>query len=255
MRCAICGGAALNPEVAHLFLGLGLPLIQGYGLTETSPLVSVNSVVDNIPSSIGCAANGVEVRIAENDELQTRSECVMQGYWRNEEATAATMTEDGWLRTGDQARIDPEDGHIYITGRLKEIIVLANGEKVPPNDMEQAISLDPLFEQVMVLGEGKPYLSALMVANPDAWAGFCGAVGVDPADPASLTAEVVTTKVSQLLNQRLTHFPGYAQIRQFHLSLEPWTVDSGLITPTLKTKRPQILEHYEQEVAAMYKGH
>lgn len=254
IRCAICGGAPLNPEVAHLFIGLGLPLIQGYGLTETSPVVCVNSVRDNIPASIGTALNGVEIRIAEDDELQTRSACVMQGYWRNEDATAATLSADGWLRTGDQARIDP-DGHVYITGRLKEIIVLANGEKVPPNDMEQAIALNPLFDQVMVLGEGKPYLSSIMVLNPEAWGGFCEGLGIDPNDPASLNAEVVTDKVSQLLNQRLAEFPGYAQIRKFHLSLEPWTVDDGLITPTLKTKRPQILKHYEQAIVALYEGH
>ncbi len=255
MRCAICGGAALNSEVSHLFLSLGLPLIQGYGLTETSPVVCVNSVRDNIPNSIGCALHGVEIRIAENDELQTRSECVMQGYWRNEEATAETMAEEGWLRTGDQARIDPENGHVYITGRLKDIIVLANGEKVPPNDMEQAIALNPLFDQALVLGEGKPYLSSLIALNPEAWSGFCEGLGVDPNDPASLQAEVVIDKISQLLSQRLTDFPGYAQIRQFHLTLEAWTVENGLITPTLKTKRPQILKHYEQAIAALYEGH
>lgn len=255
MRCAICGGAPLNPEVAHLFLSLGLPLIQGYGLTESSPVICVNSVNDNIPSSIGCALPGVEIRVCENDELQSRSDCIMLGYWRNEEATAATMTEDGWLLTGDQARIDHSDGHVYITGRLKDILVLANGEKVPPNDMEQAIALDPLFEQVLLLGEGKPYLSSLIVVEPQAWEGLCRTLNLDPKDPASLKADEVIQKVSESLNQRLAHFSGYAQIRQFHLSTEPWTVDNGLITPTLKTKRPQLMRHFEQAIAAMYEGH
>ena len=139
LQVAICGGAPLSEQVAKLFIGLGLPLVQGYGLTETSPIVSVNRIDDNIPHSIGLALPGVQVRIGDKDELQSLSDANMMGYWKNEQATRDTFTTDGWLKTGDKARMDTNN-HIYITGRLKDIIVLANGEKVPPSDMEMAIT-------------------------------------------------------------------------------------------------------------------
>jgi long-chain acyl-CoA synthetase len=140
LRVAIAGGAALAPHIAKTFIGLGLPLIQGYGLTETSPIISGNKVGDNIPDSVGEPLDGVRVRVADNGELLVKGDGVMLGYWNSPEATQRIIDADGWLHTGDQVRI--ESGHIFITGRLKEIIVLANGEKVAPGDMEQAIAAD-----------------------------------------------------------------------------------------------------------------
>ena len=254
MRVAICGGAALSEEVARLFIGLGLPLVQGYGLTESSPVIAVNREDDNIPASIGPALPGVEVRIGENDELQSRSDSNMLGYWKNEQATRETFTKDGWLRTGDKARID-ERNHIYITGRLKDIIVLANGEKVPPNDMELAISLDPLFDQVMVIGEAKPYLCALLVLNHDAWADLAVSLSIHPESPAAFEQSNVQKAIQERVSARLKEFPGYAQIRRISVSLEPWTVDDGLLTPTLKIKRAKVMEKFADEICAMYEGH
>ena len=166
LKFAISGGAALSPEIARVFIGLGVPVIQGYGLTETSPVVCVNRPDSNVPSSIGQPLPGVEVKIGENDELLTRSRCVMRGYWKDEAATRAMIDADGWLHSGDTCSVDAR-GHYTIVGRIKDIIVLNNGEKVPPSDMESAILLDPLFEQVMVVGEGKPYLAALTVLNEE----------------------------------------------------------------------------------------
>jgi len=254
MRVAICGGAALSEDVAKLFIGLGLPLVQGYGLTESSPVITVNRIEDNIPASIGTALPGTEVRIGENDELQCRSASVMLGYWKNEQASKDTFTEDGWLKTGDKARID-SDGHVYITGRIKDIIVLANGEKVPPNDMELAIALDSLFEQVMVIGEAKPYLTALIVLNPDAWADLAVTLSIHPEAPDAFNKSVVEQAILERVAARLSKFPGYAQVRKVKVTLEPWTVDDGLLTPTLKTKRPKIMEKYASEIEAMYAGH
>jgi len=244
LRVAICGGAALSPEVARLFVGLGLPLIQGYGLTEFSPVISVNRPEDNIPASIGTALPGVEVRIGD----------IMLGYWKNEEATKENMTEDGWLRTGDKARIDP-DGHIYITGRLKDIIVLANGEKVPPADMEMTIMLDELFEQVVVIGEGRPFLSALLVLNPEHWTTLAQEMGVDPQDPGCLCENKITKVVLERLAGCIKNFPGYAQIRSVTLYLDPWTVENGFLTPTLKIKRARVMDACAKDVAGMYEGH
>jgi long-chain acyl-CoA synthetase len=154
LRAAVSGGAALPPDVARVFIGLGLPVLQGYGLTETSPVVSNNNIEDNVPASIGKPIHGVQVKIGEKNALLVKGPNVMLGYWENPEATRAMFTEDGWLNTGDTARMDGE-GRLYITGRLKEIIVLSNGEKVPPVDMEAAIARDPFFEQVMVMAENE----------------------------------------------------------------------------------------------------
>ncbi|MGH8718614.1 MAG: AMP-dependent synthetase/ligase, partial [Burkholderiales bacterium] len=168
LRAALSGGAALSPEISRVFIGLGLPVLQGYGLTETSPVVCANSLEDNVPASIGKPIPGVEVKLGEKDALLVKGPNVMLGYWNNPDATKAMFTADGWLNTGDTARIDSE-GRVYITGRLKEIIVLSNGEKIPPVDMETAILRDPLFEQVLVLGEARPYLSVMAVLNQDKW--------------------------------------------------------------------------------------
>jgi long-chain acyl-CoA synthetase len=254
MRLAICGGAALSEDVAKLFIGLGLPLVQGYGLTESSPVIAVNRVADNIPSSIGTALPGVQVRVGDNDELQSFSDSSMMGYWKNEEATKYSFTDDGWLRTGDKARIDDEN-HIYITGRLKDIIVLANGEKVPPGDMELAIALDPLFEQVVIVGEAKPYLTTIVVLDPDAWSDLAVSLSIHPESPGALGKPNVQQAILQKVMARLGQFPGYATIRKVTALLEPWTVEDGLLTPTLKIKKPKIMAKYADEIESMYEGH
>jgi long-chain acyl-CoA synthetase len=228
-----------------------VPIYQGYGLTETSPVVCVNRPDSNVPASIGQPLPGVEVRIGDNDELLTRSRCVMRGYWQDEAATRAMIDAEGWLHSGDKASIDAY-GHYTIIGRIKDIIVLNNGEKVPPTEMESAILLDPLFEQVMVVGEGKPYLAALTVLNEEHWHAFAASLNVDPGHPAALRDPRVTKALTQRVARHLKHFPGYAQIRRLHLELKPWTVDDGLLTPTLKLKRNQVLDRYRAAVEAMY---
>lgn len=251
LKLAISGGAALAPEIARVFIGLGVPIYQGYGLTESSPVVCVNRPDSNVPASIGQPLPEVEVRIGDNDELLTRSRCVMRGYWQDEEATRAIIDADGWLHTGDKARVDAA-GHYAIVGRIKDIIVLNNGEKVPPTEMESAILLDPLFEQVMVVGEGKPYLAALTVLNEEHWQDFAASLKVDPRHPLTLRDPRVVKALIRRVAHHLKHFPGYAQIRRMHLELTPWTVDDGLLTPTLKVKRTQVLDRYRAAVEAMY---
>ncbi|MEQ1661742.1 MAG: long-chain fatty acid--CoA ligase [Thiobacillus sp.] len=251
LKWAVSGGAALSPDIARVFIGLGVPIYQGYGLTETSPVVSVNRPDANIPASIGQPMPGIEVKIGDNDELLTRSPCVMRGYWKNEEATHAMIDADGWLHSGDKAKLDAY-GHFTIVGRIKDIIVLNNGEKVPPTDMESAILLDPLFEQVMIVGEGKPYLAALTVLNEDHWQTFAASLNIDPRQSAALTDPKVVKALTQRISAHLKHFPGYAQIRRLHPELKPWTVDNGLLTPTLKIKRNLVLDRYRAAVEAMY---
>lgn len=253
LRVTICGGAPLPPAVAKVFLGLGVPLIQGYGLTETSPVVSSNVLDDNDPAGVGRPLPDVEVRTGAEGELQVRSPGVTLGYWQKPEATAALVDRDGWLHTGDVARI--ERGHIYITGRLKEIIVLANGEKVPPADMEAAIMRDALFEQVLVLGEARPYLCAIAVLNPERWTAAARELGVDPKAADTLASGQVEQWALKRVAAQLRGFPGYAQIRRLSLSLSPWTVENGLLTPTLKLRRSPILQRHDEDVARLYQGH
>ncbi len=253
LALAISGGAALSPEIARVFIGLGVPIYQGYGLTETSPVVCSNRPGDSLPSSIGRPLPGIEVMIGDNGELLTRSRCVMRGYWQNEEATRALIDAEGWAHTGDKASIDA-DGFYTIVGRIKDIIVLNNGEKVPPTDIESAILLDPLFEQVMIVGEGRPYLAALTVLNEEHWQTFAASLSVDPEHPMSLRDPKVVKALIRRVADHLKHFPGYAQIRRLHPELAPWTVDDGLLTPTLKVKRNEVLDRYRTAVEAMYAG-
>lgn len=251
MNYAICGGAAMPPAIAKTFLALGVPVYQGYGMTESSPVVTVNNPESNIPESIGLALPGVEVKIGENDELLTRSSSVMLGYWKNDEATAATIDVDGWLHSGDQARVD-EQGHYYITGRIKDIIVLGNGEKLPPKDMEMAIISESLFEQIMVVGEGRSVLGAVAVVEPDEWQKLLAGLELSVDDPTVTENTKVKKAVLARIKPCLTAFPGYAKIRLVHIETEAWTVESGLMTPTLKKKRPKLLEKYADAIDAMY---
>ena len=250
MHLAVVGGAPLPGGVAHLFIGLGLPMIQGYGLTETSPVISVNPIENNDPSGVGCLLPDVEARIGEQDELQVRSPGVMLGYWANEKATREMIDSDGWLHTGDKARI--ENGQVYITGRIKEIIVLANGEKVPPADMEMAICMDALFEQALVIGDNRPYLTALVVLNPEQWEPLARELGMDPGDTAACHSSRVNEVVLERVANQISTFPGYARIRKVRCQLEPWSIEDGLITPTLKLKRNKVCERFEADINGMY---
>jgi len=249
LRGAICGGAPVAPSISRIFIGLGIPILQGYGLTESSPVISANRLKHNVPSSIGLVFPGVEVCIGDNDELLARGDNVMMGYWNNPEETRRVI-KDGWLHTGDKARI--EDDYIYITGRLKEIIVMVNGEKVSPADMEMAIADDALFEQVMIMGEAKPYLVAITVLEKEQWKRFSRRMGFAENDFSKSEVEQILLK---RISRNLHNFPGYAQIRRITCTLEPWTIEQGLITPTLKIKRSRVMEKFQQQIDAMYEGH
>jgi len=227
LRLVVVGGAALDPKLARTFIGLGLPLLQGYGMTEASPVVSVNRLDDNVPETVGRPVEGVEVRIAAHGELHVRGPNVMLGYWRNDEATRAAIDADGWLRTGDLAEM-PE-GRIRLRGRAKDILVLSNGEKLPPQDVEFAILGDPAFEQVMLIGEARPYVVLLAVSK-----------------------ETDEKLLAKRANDRLKDFPRWSRVRRVVVADEPWSVDNGLLTPTLKLKRPLVYAKYKDRIDAAY---
>lgn len=222
------GGAPLAPHLLKVFTGVGLTFLHGYGLTETSPVLACNRLSHNDPLSVGAPLPGVETRIAENGELLIRGAIIMKGYWNNPAATGAAIDADGWFHSGDVVEL--RDGRIYIRGRVKDIIILSNGEKIPPGDAEQAITQDAAFEQVMVIGEGRAHLGLIAVSKL--------------ADEKQLCERA---------NRQMHTFPGYAKIRHIMRVSEPWTVENGLLTPTLKLKRNKIEEKYAKEIEAMYK--
>lgn len=253
LRFVVSGGAALPIDVSRVFIGLGLPILQGYGMTESSPVVSVNRLGDNVPASIGITLPGIEVKLGESDALLIRGPNVMLGYWNNEEATQQAISSEGWLNSGDIARID-QQGHIFITGRYKEIIVLSTGEKIPPADMEAAILRDSLFDQVMIVGEGRPSLSVLAVLNANAKDKFSTQRSVDQTlkqnGQKSHAEEVLLDKITRQTNA----FPGYARIHRVAVIDESWTVENGLLTPTLKLKRNKVMEKYHEVIEQLYTG-
>ncbi len=250
IRIAVSGGAPLSPAIAHCFLGLGLPLLQGYGMTETSPIVSANGLDDNDPATVGRALQGIEVRIGEQHELQVRGPSVMKGYWKRPEDTARILSDDGWLASGDQA--DITDGRIRIKGRLKEIIVTSTGEKVPPADLELAITNDPLFEQALVVGENRHFIACIAVLQAGQWQRLAQELGLDPQDAASLQHPQVAQAALARIAQQTASFPRYAVPRAVCLSLEPWTIENTFMTPTLKLKRNNLMTHFASQIEAMY---
>ncbi len=250
LRCAVTGGAAMPMGVARTFLAMGIPLLQGYGMTETSPVVAANALDNNWPATVGCALPGVDVRIGEGSELQVRGACVMQGYWGRPEDTALAMTADGWLRTGDQAVI--EQGHIRISGRIKEIIVTSTGEKIAPADVELAIMSDPMFEQAMIVGENRPYIAAFVVLNRTLWPALAKELGVDASAMVEADATAVRAALLARIKDGCNHLPYYAVPRTVSWSMAPWTVEQGLITPTLKLKRKALQGRLSTEIEATY---
>lgn len=254
LRIAISGGAALSSKVARTFCGLGLPIIQGYGMTEASPIIAGNNRTLNQPNTVGKPFNNVEVRLGEGDEIQIKGPSITRGYWNRPDATADAFTEDGWFRTGDVGGFN-ELGLLSIKGRIKEIIVTSTGEKVPPADLEAAIETDPLFSQCYVIGENRPYLSLITVVNPDEWASFAKSCDVDPADPASLDNPSVKTAALKRAKTAAGEFPHYALPRAVVLTQEPWTIENGLITPTLKLKRGPLSKKFANVIAQLYATH
>lgn len=254
LRACFAGGASLNLMVSRFFNSFSIPVLQLYGLTETSPIVSFTRMGRNNPQCVGFPVVGTEVRLGENDELQVKGPQVMKGYWRKPKETAAAFTEDGWFKTGDQADIT-EEGFIRIKGRIKEIIVTSTGEKISPVDLEFAIQEDHLFSQVFVLGDNRPFITALVVVDEHHWGEICRDMQLDPEDPKTLKNRDLLRLVVKRVRAAAKNFPSYGIPRSVEILREPFTVEDGLLTTTMKLKRPQILERYKDQIDEMYAGH
>ena len=247
LRVAVSGGASLPADIARFLRGLGLPLVEGYGLTEAAPVVTATTLDDSVPGSVGLPLDGLDIKLGEDNELLVRSPSTMKGYWQDPAATARATDANGWLRTGDVAEI--RDGRIFISGRLGDRLALSTGEKVMASTIEAAIKQDPLFEQVCVVGDGRPCLTAVISLNVPSWNFLASKSGLDGLVPNSTDAvNMVLRRIGDLLSDQ----PAYAQVRGVHLVLESWTIQQGLLTPTLKVKRRAVEEKYREEIDLLY---
>jgi len=248
LRVAVSGGAPLDQSAARILIGLGLPVVEGYGLTEAAPVVAANRLDDNMPGSVGRPLSGVEVRLGPKDELLVRSPSSMMGYWKDDEQTRRAFDAAGWLSTGDIAEIR-DDGRIVIRGRLTEMLVLSIGEKIDPAIIEAQLTSDPLFEQAMVVGDRRPFLTAVVVLNVNAWRIFAAEKGLNPEEPNREPSKMeLLAKVTSVL----ADLPRYAHIRALHLTTQPWTIEAGLLTPTLKIKRELVAPLFAKEIDELY---
>ena len=254
LRIAISGGAALNAKVARTFCGLGLPIIQGYGMTEASPIIAGNNQTLNQPATVGRPFCNVQVRLGEGQEIQIKGPSVMKGYWNRPEDSARAFTEDGWLCTGDVGAFN-DAGMLQIKGRIKEIIVTSTGEKIPPADLESAIETDPLFAQAYIIGENRPYLSLITVVGEEEWKSLAKEHGLDPDDDASLSAPAVRSAALKRAKEAAKDFPHYALPRAVVLTREAWTIENGLLTPTLKLKRGPLSSKFKDVIQKLYATH
>ena len=241
LECMTSGGAALSPAIQTFFNGLGILCGQGYGLTETSPVVSVYDHKNMRLGSVGTPIDGVEVRIAEDGEILVRGPNIMQGYFNMPEETAEVITDDGWLHTGDIGKI--EEGQIYITDRKKQLFKLSTGKYVAPSPIETALSSHPLIEHAVVVGSDRKFCGALIVPDKG---GMTQQLGPDASDGS--VREALDTVVESV-NATL---PAWEQIKKYALIRTPFSIATGELTPTLKVKRRVIREKYGQEIDQLY---
>jgi long-chain acyl-CoA synthetase len=250
LKAFVSGGAALNPEIGVFFTALGLRLLQGYGQTEASPVISANPPDRVKIHTVGLPLTGVEVKIAEDGEILVRGGMVMKGYWQDEDYTQQTV-KDGWLHTGDIGRFD-EDGYLEITDRKKDIIVLSGGDNVSPARVEGFLTLQPEIAQAMVYGDKRPALVALLVPDPDWLADWARKHG-KPKDHASLVDDPELHKALGAAVDRVNKSMSMLEkVRRFTMADEPFSTENGMMTPTLKIKRHVIKQHYGETLEGLY---
>ncbi|MFI5731413.1 AMP-dependent synthetase/ligase [Kribbella sp. NPDC051587] len=251
VQYAVSGGAPLGDKLGHFFRGIGVPVLEGYGLTETTAAVAVNLPDDIRIGTVGRPLPGVTVGVADDGELLFKGGQVMQGYWKNDDATAAAIDGDGWFHTGDLGEFDV-DGFIKITGRKKEILVTAGGKNVAPTVLEDQIRLHPLVSQCMVVGDGKPFIAALVTIDPETivpWATERG----KPTDVASLTDDAdLIAEIQKAVDEANNSVSKAEAIRKFQILPIDWTQESGELSLKLSLRRHIVMANHGDDVEALY---
>lgn len=244
----ISGAAPISPEVLRFFTGLDMPILEGYGQSETSAPTTANLPGAVRLGSVGKAFPGIETKVTEEGELLVRGPGLFSGYMKNNEATAEAFTEDGWLRTGDVVKLD-EDGFITITGRIKDILITSGGKNITPANLETDLMNIPLVEHAVVVGDARHYLTALMTLSADALAEFARKRGIDAPGPDHPDVIAEIQAGVDAMNQR---YARVENIRKFRLLGSPLSVETGELTPTMKVKRRIVIERNKALVDAMY---
>jgi long-chain acyl-CoA synthetase len=251
LRLICSGGAPLSKDLAEFFWTVGIPIYQGYGLTETSPIVSSNYPANRFGSS-GKPIEDVQVRIAEDGEILVKGPCVMQGYYKDPEATREVLTEDGWFSTGDIGYVD-KDNYLFITDRKKDLIKTAAGKFVAPQPIENALKTSPYILNAMVIGDRRKFIVALIVPNPVTVAARLADQGIKFASNEEMAAHPAVRALIDAEVKRLTvHLAQYETIKRFALLPEDFTFDNGSLTFTLKLKRRVVEQHYHDVIESLY---
>ena len=253
VKYVICGGAALNADLANIFAAAGVTVLQGYGLTETSPVIAFNRPNRNRAGTVGEPLPDVEVKLADDGEILTRGPHVMQGYYKDEEKTAEVIDADGWFHTGDVGEFTDED-FLRITDRKKDLFKLSTGKYVMPQPLENELTTEPLVEQAVVVGAGRKFCAALLFPDQDTLRVFARSrgIGADGSVEALIEHPVVRRRYQELVDKANRGMDPWSTIKRFALIPAHLTVENGLLTPTLKVKRRPVHERFAGEIEALY---
>ena len=246
VRKVIVGGAALRGDLVNVFGAAGLEVLQGYGLTETSPVITYNRPNHNKPGTVGLPLAGVEVKLSADGEIMTRGSHVMQGYYKLPDKTAEVLDDAGWFRTGDLGSFD-EDGFLRITGRVKNLFKLSTGKYVMPQPLEETLESHSLVSTALVTGEGEKFCTALLFLEPEALKSLA-----DTSGQEALTHDAVQAQLKQLVAEANETMPHWSNVKKVALLLDELSIENGLLTPKMSVKRPKVLEAYEDVVTALY---
>ncbi len=251
IRIAASGAAPLGAELGEFFASIGMPLVEGYGLTEAG-ILCFNPLIGPKPGSIGKLLPGVEAKVGDDGELLVRTPCLFNGYYRDEEATRSVIEENNWFRTGDIAEVDSE-GFWYITGRKKELIVSSNGKKIYPSRIENFFKVEPLVSQVLLIGDKRPYVTALFTLNPSQLPDRPD-TGKGQTTANSAESEPVRTALTKVVSRVNKQLADFERIRRFKVLDREFSIEHGELTPTMKIRRSRVLEIHKALVSELYLG-
>jgi long-chain acyl-CoA synthetase len=253
IRIAASGAAPLGKDLGEFYAAIGMPLIEGYGLTEAG-VISFNPLDRPKPGSIGKALPGVKMRLADDGELQVNTPCLFEGYYKDDAATRSVITPDGWFATGDIAEVD-SDEYWYITGRKKELIVSSNGKKIYPARIENLFKMEPVVNQVLLIGDKKPYVTALMTLNIAHVENLKGMEKSEELPPSQIpNAAAVEKAVRDAVGRVNKQLADFERIRRFRVLDRDFSIEHGELTPTMKVRRARVLENYRELVSELYLG-
>jgi long-chain acyl-CoA synthetase len=252
MRLLVSGGAALPEELSYIYIGAGIPIVQGYGLTETSPVVTASTIKDNRVGTVGKAIPNVDIRIAEDGEIEVRGPNVMRGYYNKPDETRAVFTSDGWFKTGDIGAID-QDGFLRITDRKKELFKTSGGKYISPQPIEQAIKGSRFVNQVVLIGAERKFPAALVVPVWEQLESYCKLKGIECKSHREMCEHPRIVDLIQRQIEGLTpNLAKYERIKKVALLENEFTIEGGELTPTLKVKRRVIDQKYRDVIEKIY---